>query len=178
MAYFKFLELAGNQQETTSTNSDNDNNSVDDVDTSTANIITASLRVLRLLTRHCVDFEKEFRDGLTRVPSGVWWDIVPQICARLQNTNVFLNDSNDTMNNEDSKMMMLEQSKKQTMSNDDNSSSRSAIDLSRELLCETLCSLAEQQPQTALFPVLVGSALARSGNSSSCLLYTSPSPRD
>jgi serine/threonine-protein kinase SMG1 len=70
-AYFKFLLLSSNSS--TSLSSNNGNSSV----------VTATLRLLRLIVKHALGLQEVLEEGLATTPTAPWRVIIPQLFSRL-----------------------------------------------------------------------------------------------
>ena len=66
-SYFKFLLLSANNSE----------------DSGDSSVITATLRILRLIVKHALGLQDVLEEGLSQTPSGPWKVIIPQLFSRL-----------------------------------------------------------------------------------------------
>lgn len=80
-AYFKYLQLATKMQENECANvsSADDGNSISD----NCSIVTATLRILRLIVKHALGLQDVLEKGLETTPSSPWEVIIPQLFSRL-----------------------------------------------------------------------------------------------
>lgn len=80
-AYFKYLQLATKMQENESVNVSitDDANSISD----NCSIVTATLRILRLIVKHALGLQEVLEKGLETTPSSPWEVIIPQLFSRL-----------------------------------------------------------------------------------------------
>lgn len=72
-AYFKYLQLATNEME----QSESDSSDGD------CSIVTATLRLLRLIVKHALGLQDVLEEGLATTPTSPWKVIIPQLFARL-----------------------------------------------------------------------------------------------
>lgn len=72
-AYFKFLLLSSSSTSTLSSSNNNGNSSV----------VTATLRLLRLIVKHALGLQEVLEEGLATTPSDPWKVIIPQLFSRL-----------------------------------------------------------------------------------------------
>lgn len=66
-SYFKFLLLSSNNSE----------------DSGDSSVITATLRLLRLIVKHALGLQEVLEEGLSKTPSDPWKVIIPQLFSRL-----------------------------------------------------------------------------------------------
>lgn len=79
-AYFRYLQLATKMQETSANVSTADDaNSISD----NCSIVTATLRILRLIVKHALGLQEVLEKGLETTPSSPWEVIIPQLFSRL-----------------------------------------------------------------------------------------------
>lgn len=72
-AYFKYLQLATNEVELSET----------DLNNGDCSIVTATLRLLRLIVKHALGLQDVLEEGLATTPTNPWKVIIPQLFARL-----------------------------------------------------------------------------------------------
>jgi serine/threonine-protein kinase SMG1 len=65
-AYFKFLRLSSNSEES-----------------GDSSVVTATLRLLRLIVKHALGLQEVLEEGLSQTPSDPWKVIIPQLFSRL-----------------------------------------------------------------------------------------------
>ncbi|XP_055371499.1 serine/threonine-protein kinase Smg1 [Condylostylus longicornis] len=82
-AYFKFLNLATENDE----NSDSD-----DTDESYGDcaMVTATLRLLRLVVKHALGLQDVLEEGLSSTPTKPWKAIIPQLFSRLNHHELYV----------------------------------------------------------------------------------------
>lgn len=73
-AYFKYLQLATNEVELSEST---------DLSDGDCSIVTATLRLLRLIVKHALGLQDVLEEGLATTPTNPWKVIIPQLFARL-----------------------------------------------------------------------------------------------